>query len=383
MKNIPFNQPFINKNAKEYVLDCLNSGVFENGQYQQHALKHLRKLTLANHIFLTPSCTDALEMAAALINIQPGDEVIMPSYTFVSTANAFVLKGAVPVFVDIREDTLNIDERLIETAITKKTKAIVAVHYAGIGCDMRAITAIAHKHQLYVIEDAAQALNAYLDNQHLGTFGHLSTFSFHHTKNATSGLGGSLIVNDEALLDRAKCIYTKGTNRDAFLSGQVDKYTWVDVGSSYMMCDLNAALLTAQLESIKELTKSRLKIWKQYDTFFTNNLPESISRPFIPDNATHNAHIYYLKLSQNCHRSSIISQLNQVGVHASFHYIPLHDSPAGKKFGRSDGDLPVTQSISQTILRLPLFVGLTTEDIMYVSHKVFDALKSESFSISS
>lgn len=367
MVNIPYARPAIPSESFEYVSDVLTTGCFEDGKYYRRCVEILRKLTSVDDIYLTPSCTDALEMAALLLDIGQGDEVIMPSYTFVSTANAFVLRGAVPVFVDIRNDTLNIHEDLIEQAITTRTKAIVAMHYAGVACDMNALMAIAKKHKLYVIEDAAQGIDAYIEDKHLGSMGHLSTFSFHHTKNITSGLGGCLLVNDSSLIERANHIYTKGTNRTAFIDGSVDKYTWVDVGSSYMMCELNAALLYSQLEKISQITKARLDVWNHYHHGF--HLLESqglLRRPKVPIECSHNAHIYYLILEHCEQRDSFMRFLKQHNITACFHYIPLHNSPAGLKYGRLCASMRETENLAGCIVRLPLLPNLLPRDIDYI-----------------
>lgn len=314
---------------------------------------------------LTHSCTAALEMAALLADIKLGDEVIMPSYTFVSTANAFVLRGAIPVFVDIREDTLNIDETKIESAITDRTVAIVAVHYAGVGCEMDTIMEIAKTNNLLVIEDAAQGLMAAYKGKALGTIGHLGTLSFHETKNITSGEGGVLLINDERFVERAEIIREKGTNRSKFFRGQVDKYTWVDIGSSYLPGELIAAFLFAQLEEAGTITETRLQIWEEYHQGFAA-LEKSgyLRRPIISNNCQHNAHMYYILLENIEGRTAFLQYLKENGALAVFHYIPLHSSPAGIRYGRFYGDLGVTDSVSDRIIRLPLYVGM--EDVQHI-----------------
>jgi len=308
---------------------------------------------------LTHSCTAALEMAAILADIQPGDEVIMPSYTFVSTANAFVLRGAVPVFVDIRADTLNIDESLIEEAITNKTRAIVPVHYAGVACEMDAIMDIAHRHNLLVIEDAAQGIMSTYKGRPLGSIGHMATLSFHETKNIISGEGGALLVNDPNLADRADIIREKGTNRSQFFRGQVDKYTWVDIGSSYLPSEIVAAFLLAQTEEATHITQRRMKIWDTYHSKLCSlEREELIRRPVIPPECVSNAHMYYILLPDAKHRTKLISKLKEQGIHTVFHYIPLHSSPAGSRFCHTKIKLPVTDNIAVRLLRLPLWLGL-------------------------
>jgi dTDP-4-amino-4,6-dideoxygalactose transaminase len=325
---------------------------------------------------LTHSCTAALEMAALLIDIQPGDEVIMPSYTFVSTANAFVLRGGVPVFVDIRSDTLNLDEAKIEAAITPRTKAIAPVHYAGVGCEMDAIMAIAHKHGLLVIEDAAQGVMAAYKRRPLGSIGHLGAFSFHETKNVISGEGGALLINDPQWAGRAEIIREKGTNRSQFIRGQVDKYTWVDIGSSYLPSEIVAAFLWAQLEQAEALTQQRLTLWQQYHEAFAElEEQRKVQRPVVPATCRHNAHMYYLLVPDLESRTALIDKLKASGISAVFHYIPLHSSPAGSKYGRAHGDLAQTQEVSNRLVRLPLWVGMSEEDVVRVVQGVYETLK--------
>lgn len=308
---------------------------------------------------LTHSCTAALEMTALLLDIQPGDEVIMPSYTFVSTANAFVLRGGVPVFVDIRQDTLNLDERLIEAAITPRTKAIVPVHYAGVGCEMDTIMDIARRHGLKVVEDAAQGVMASYKGRSLGSIGDLGAFSFHETKNVISGEGGALLVNDPELVLRAEIIREKGTNRSQFFRGQVDKYTWMDVGSSYLPGEVIAAFLRAQLEEAESITQKRLSLWARYhDALAPLEEAGLVRRPVVPSGCEHNAHMYYLLLGSLEKRTAVLSKLKERGVSAVFHYVPLHSSPAGKRFARTHGDLRVTDRVADSLVRLPLWIGL-------------------------
>lgn len=310
-------------------------------------------------------------MASLLTNIQPGDEVIMPSYTFVSTANAFVLRGAVVVFVDIRPDTMNIDENLIEAAITPKTKAIVPVHYAGVGCEMDKIMEIAKKYNLLVVEDAAQGVMAYYKGRALGTIGDVGCYSFHETKNYSMGEGGAVLVNNAEMYERSEIIREKGTNRSRFLRGQIDKYTWVEVGSSYLPSDMNAAYLYAQLEMASEINENRLASWKKYYDGFAPLEAEGLAeRPFIPDECSHNAHMFYLKVRNIEQRSELISYLKDKGISAVFHYVPLHSAEAGLKFGRFHGEDKYTTKESERLLRLPMYYGLTDKDIDYVIENI-------------
>lgn len=329
---------------------------------------------------LTHSCTAALEMSAMLLDIQPGDEVIMPSYTFVSTANAFVLRGGVPVFVDIRADTLNIDENLIEGAVTSKTKAIVPVHYAGVACEMDSILLLAKERKLAVVEDAAQGVMAKYKGQALGSIGDLGAYSFHETKNVISGEGGALLVNSHSLRDRAEIIREKGTDRSQFFRGQVDKYTWQDIGSSFLPGELIAAFLWAQLEKAEAITARRLAVWDSYNVLFEKmEVDRRITRPTIPVECEHNAHMYYLLLPQGCNRERVLSYMEQCGVNGVFHYVPLHSSPAGKRFGRVSGDMKNTDNLSSRLIRLPLWIGMTNEMQKRVFNSVERAIQLEGF----
>ncbi|OAT15395.1 4-keto-6-deoxy-N-acetyl-D-hexosaminyl-(lipid carrier) aminotransferase [Buttiauxella noackiae ATCC 51607] len=312
-------------------------------------------------VLLTPSCTASLEMAALLLNIEPGDEVIMPSYTFVSTANAFVLRGAKIVFVDVRPDTMNIDEKLIEAAITEKTRVIVPVHYAGVACEMDTIMAIANKHNLFVVEDAAQGVMSTYKGRALGSIGHIGCFSFHETKNYTAGgEGGATLINDPSLIERAEIIREKGTNRSQFFRGQVDKYTWRDIGSSYLMADLQAAYLWAQLEAAEKINQQRLKLWHAYhDALAPLAKAGRIELPSVPKDCVQNAHMFYIKLRDIEDRSALIAYLKEAEILAVFHYIPLHDCPAGEKFGYFHGEDRFTTQESERLLRLPLFYNLS------------------------
>jgi dTDP-4-amino-4,6-dideoxygalactose transaminase len=361
MNPIPFNKPYLVGMELDYIREAhANGHLSGNGPFAQKCQQWLEKNIGSPKTLLTHSGTAALEMAALLLNLQPGDEVIMPSYTFVSTANAFVLRGAVPVFVDIRRDTLNLDETLIEAAITPKTKAIVPVHYAGVGCEMETILKIADKHRLMVIEDAAHGIMASYKNKPLGRWGHLSAFSFHETKNIIAGEGGALAVNESQFLDRAEILWEKGTNRKKFLRGEVDKYTWVDVGSSFLPSELVAAFLFAQMEKAENITRRRLNIWNTYHQAFECLEKEgTIRRPVIPSDCDHNAHMYYLLLENNQKRNQFLEDLKQkYDIHAVFHYIPLHSSPAGLRYGRFHGNLNNTVDLSGRLIRLPLWIGL-------------------------
>ncbi len=357
---IPFNKPYMTGKELWYIAQAHASGhMAGDGGFTKQCSAWLEARTGARRALLTHSCTAALEMAAILADIQPGDEVIMPSYTFVSTANAFVLRGAIPVFVDIRPDTLNIDETLIEAAITPKTRAIVVVHYAGVGCEMDTIMALADRHGLLVIEDAAQAVMARYKGRPLGAIGQMGTLSFHETKNIISGEGGALLVNEARFAERAEIIREKGTNRSQFFRGQVDKYTWVDIGSSYLPGEIITAFLWAQMEEADAITRRRLELWNAYHQAFA--APEAdgrLRRPIVPAHCEHNAHMYYLLLPSLEHRTAFIDRLRQAGIHTVFHYIPLHSAPAGLRYGRAQGELKVTTEMSDRLVRLPLWVGL-------------------------
>ncbi len=373
---IPFNKPFATGKELEYISQAIANGHLSgNGEFTQRCHASLEAAIGCQKAFLTHSCTAALEMAAILADIQPGDEVIMPSYTFVSTANAFVLRGGVPVFIDIRPDTLNIDESKIESAITAKTKAIVPVHYAGVGCEMDSIMEIAHLHDLLVIEDAAQGVGSAYKGRSLGSIGHLAAVSFHETKNVISGEGGALLVNHPGWIEQAEIIWEKGTNRNQFFRGLVDKYTWVDIGSSYLPSELNAAFLWAQLETAEAITQKRLLIWQQYHQAFADlEAKGKLKRPIIPDECQHNAHMYYILLPDINIRTALIEKLKICGVHAVFHYVPLHSSPAGRKYTRAQGDLSNTENVSSRLLRLPLWVSMTEYVVNQVIDLVYDTL---------
>ncbi|MBK1656437.1 dTDP-4-amino-4,6-dideoxygalactose transaminase [Allochromatium vinosum] len=357
---IPFNKPYMTGKELWYIAQAhANGHLAGDGQFTKQCSAWLEARTGASKALLTHSCTAALEMAAILADLQPGDEVIMPSYTFVSTANAFVLRGAVPVFVDICADTLNIDETLIEAAITEKTKAIVPVHYAGVGCEMDAIMEIARRHGLLVIEDAAQGVMASYKGRALGSIGHLGCLSFHETKNIISGEGGALLINDPELAERAEIVREKGTNRSLFFRGQVDKYTWVDIGSSYLPSELVAAFLWAQMEEADAITQRRLGLWNSYHRWFAASETAGMcQRPTIPSHCVHNAHMYYLLLADLTARTEFIARLKAREIHPVFHYIPLHSATAGQRYGRAHGELTNTEQLSECLARLPLWLGL-------------------------
>lgn len=368
MNQIPFNKPFIIGKELDYIAQAVMKGHLSgDGSFTLKCHNWIEQHYGVDRALLTHSCTAALEMAAILANIGPGDEVIMPSYTFVSTANAFVLRGAIPVWCDIRPDTLNMDESKIESLITEKTKAIVPVHYAGVGCEMDTIMKIAKKHDLIVIEDAAQGVNALYKERFLGTIGHLGTYSFHETKNYISGEGGALLINDPRFTERAEIIRQKGTNRNQFFRGEVDKYTWVDIGSSYLPSELVAAFLFAQLEDAEKINNKRLSVWLQYHEGLKPLAEaEMIQLPIIPDHCNHNAHMFFIILPDEEIRSGLIEFMKVRGVSAVFHYVPLHTSPMGKKAQRNIPDLPVTDELSVRLLRLPCFYELTDADTLKV-----------------
>jgi len=357
---IPFNKPYMTGRELWYIAQAHTNGHLSgDGIYTKKCHAWLEARTGAHKAFLTHSCTAALEMAAILADIQPGDEVIMPSYTFVSTANAFVLRGGVPVFVDIRLDTLNIDETKIEVAITPRTKAIVPVHYAGVACEMDIIMNIAQRHNLLVIEDAAQGIMSTYKGKPLGSIGHLGAYSFHETKNIISGEGGALLINDERLAERAEIIREKGTNRGQFFRGQVDKYTWVDIGSSYLPGEVIAAFLWAQMEEADQITSKRLAIWSFYHQALAPlETAEKLRRPVVPKECRHNAHMYYIVLPNLETRTQAIAQMKGAGINTVFHYVPLHNAPYGKEHGRAHDDLPITCMASDCLLRLPLWLGV-------------------------
>ena len=358
---IPFNWPHMTGKELYYIAEAhFNGSLAGDGPFTKRCHAWLEERTGCKRALLTHSCTAALEMSALLLDIQPGDEIIMPSYTFVSTANAFVLRGGVPVFVDIREDTLNLDEKLIEDAITARTKVIVPVHYAGVACEMDSINAIAKRRDLSVVEDAAQGVTATYKGQQLGSIGDLGAYSFHETKNVISGEGGAVLVNDPELALRAEIIREKGTDRSRFFRGEVDKYTWQEVGSSFLPGELIAAFLWAQLEEADKITDERLSKWERYHELLrpleTTGL---ICRPIIPEECHHNGHMYYVLLAEGIDRHAVLENFRAKGIASVFHYVPLHSSPAGQRYGRAHGNLEVTDLQSERLVRLPMYVGLT------------------------
>jgi dTDP-4-amino-4,6-dideoxygalactose transaminase len=375
MHAIPFNKPFMTGRELWYIAQAHTNGHLSgDGMFTKKCSAWLEERTGTTRALLTHSCTAALEMAALLAGVDVGDEVIMPSYTFVSTANAFVMRGAVPVFVDIRCDTLNIDEKKIEAAITPRTKVILPVHYAGVACEMDAIMDIANRHNLVVIEDAAQGIMSTYKGRALGTIGHMGTYSFHETKNIISGEGGALLVNDPLYVERAEIIREKGTNRSQFFRGQIDKYTWVDLGSSYLPGEVIAAFLWAQMEEAEGITKKRLDLWQRYHAAMAPlEVAGKLRRPVVPKECTHNAHMYYILLESLDMRSAVIAKMKEQSVSTVFHYVPLHSSPAGKKFSRTHGDMYYTNNLSERLLRLPLWVGLD-ENLEMVLNALNDAL---------
>lgn len=370
---ISFNRPpFVGKET-EYIKEAVekNGMICGDGPFTKKCSQWMKDRFQTKNVLLTTSCTHALEMAAFLADIQPGDEVIMPSYTFVSTADAFVLRGATCVFVDIRPDTMNIDEKLIEDAITDKTRAIVPVHYAGVGCEMDTIMDIAKRHNLVVVEDAAQGVNAFYKGRALGSIGDYGCFSFHETKNYSMGEGGAILINRPEQIEDAEIIREKGTDRSRFFRGQVDKYTWVNIGSSFLPSDINAAYLMAQLEMADEINENRLQSWTRYNEGLQDLAQEGvIELPYIPEECTHNAHMFYIKTKDMEERKALISYLKERDIAAVFHYVPLHSAPAGLRFGRFHGEDRYTTKESERLLRLPMYYNLSESD----QQKVIDAV---------
>lgn len=372
---IPFNKPPYTGNEDQHVLSAMRSSkISGDGDFSKRCQAWFEARTGSQRALLTPSCTHALEMAALLIDVQAGDEIIMPSYTFVSTANAFVLRGAKIVFVDIRPDTMNIDENLIEAAITEKTRAIVPVHYAGVACEMDTIMALSNRYQLFVIEDAAQGVMSNYKGRQLGSIGHLGAYSFHETKNYTSGgEGGLLLINDPRFINRAEIIREKGTNRSLFFRGMVDKYSWVDVGSSYLPSDIQAAYLWGQLEKAEEINSDRLKTWNYYRSALAPLASDhGIVLPSHPRECGHNAHMFYLKTKNLAERTALLDHLKNSGVMAVFHYIPLHSATAGPKFSRFHGTDVFTTAESERLIRLPIWYGMSVEDAQRAVQAVFE-----------
>jgi dTDP-4-amino-4,6-dideoxygalactose transaminase len=376
-RHIPFNWPNMTGKELHYIAEAhFNGRLAGDGPFTKRCHTWLETRTQCAKALLTHSCTAALEMAALLLDIEPGDEVIMPSYTFVSTANAFVLRGAVPVFVDVRDDTLNVDEQLIESAITPRTRAIVPVHYAGVACEMDTIMAIAARHGLKVVEDAAQGVMATYKGRALGSIGDLGAYSFHETKNVISGEGGSLLVNDPQLTPRAEIIREKGTDRSRFFRGEVDKYTWQEVGSSFLPGELMAAFLWAQFEEADKITQQRIVSWNRYHALLESFEAKGVlRRPIVPSECQHNAHMYYVLLSPEVNRQAVLDDFRRNDIASVFHYVPLHSSPAGQKYGRAQGDLSVTDSVSERLVRLPLWVGLTEAQQDKVANTLSRSLK--------
>ncbi len=372
---IDFNRPYVVGKEFDYIREALQAAHLSgNGKFTKQCQAWFERQLGSRKALLTHSCTAALEMSAILADIGPGDEVIMPSFTFVSTANAFVLRGAVPVFVDIRADTLNLDEIKIEAAITPKTKAIAVVHYAGVSCEMDAIMDIARRRNLLVIEDAAQGIMSSYKGKALGSIGHMGALSFHETKNILSGEGGALLVNDERFVQRAEIVWEKGTNRSQFFRGQVDKYTWVDVGSSFLPSEILAAFLWAQIEDVAAITRRRVAIWERYHRRLAGVQTSGMLRgPVIPEGCTNNAHMYYFLARDHALQAKVIQTLKDRAIQAVFHYIPLHSAPAGRKYGRAQGELTVTDRVSETLVRLPMWVGLQDEQIDMIADAVIAA----------
>lgn len=365
MSGLPFNRPHTTGREHEYIGRAIEAGHLSgNGPFSEQCCRWLETRTGAHRALLTHTCTAALEMAALLSEVGSGDEVIMPSFTFVSTANAFLLRGATPVFVDILPDVLTLDPDRVEAALTPRTRAIVAVHYAGVGAELEALTELASTRNLLLVEDAAQALTGTYRNRPLGSFGRLAAISFHETKNVHSGEGGALLINDPSLVERAEIIHEKGTNRQRFFRGQVDKYSWVDLGSSYALSEINAAFLFAQLEAADAITARRLELWRQYHAGLEGLERRGLlRRPIVPPESTNVAHMYYVLLGSLDERSRLIAHLDHAGVKAVFHYVPLHSSAAGRRWGRAVGDLHVTDDASDRLVRLPLWPDMTAQDV--------------------
>jgi dTDP-4-amino-4,6-dideoxygalactose transaminase len=377
--NVLFNKPHSTGNELKYIQEAIsNHHLSGDGPFGKKCHAWLEQKLNAKKVLLTPSGTAALEMMALLLDIKDGDEVIMPSYTFVSTANAFVLRGAVPVFVDIRPDTINLDEKLIRKAITKRTRAIVPVHYAGVGCVMDTIMDLSREFDIAVVEDAAHAVLAEYKNRPLGSIGHMAALSFHETKNLISGEGGALIINDEKYIDRAEIIREKGTNRSLFFRGQVDKYRWMDVGSSYLPSELQSAYLWAQFEEGENITARRLEIWHRYYELLKEAAAKNwLTLPVVPSDCAQNGHLFYVMLSHGEHRDRLLQHLREKGVSAMFHYVPLHTAPAAAKYCRISGDLLHTENAGERLIRLPFFNDITVEQQMYVVDSIADFFKSE------
>ena len=375
MISIPFNKPFLTGKETFYIEDAVKRGkISGNGYFTKKCQAFFEERYGIKKSLLTTSCTDALEMCAILLKIKEGDEIIMPSYTFVSTANAFVLRGAKIIFADSRVDNPNIDETKIEALITEKTKAIVVVHYAGVSCEMETIMKIANKHQLFVVEDAAQAIESYYKDKPLGSIGHLATFSFHETKNIQCGEGGLLAINDERFIQRSEIIWEKGTNRSAFFRGEVDKYGWVDIGSSFLPSELNAAFLWAQLENLEKIQSKRKEIWNFYFKELVILVEKGVILPFLPSKTTNNAHMFYLVCNSIKERAELISFLKDKKIHAVFHYLSLHKS--GYYNSKHDKrDLPFSDSYTKRLIRLPLYFELKIQEIKEITSSIKEFYK--------
>lgn len=374
---IPLNKPHITHKEMGYISHAHQIGQLSgDGFYTKKCHEWLEKNLGTKKALLTHSCTGALEMMVILINIQSGDEVIMPSFTFPSTANSVILRGGKPVFIDIRSDTLNMDEKLIEQAITPKTKALFPVHYAGVACEMDTIIKIANQYNLFILEDAAQGFLAKYRGKYLGTIGDMGAYSFHETKNVISGEGGAILMNKAKYINRAEIIREKGTNRNQFFRGQVDKYTWVDLGSSYLPGEIIAAFLMAQLEKAKIITKKRVKIWERYHSLL-KDLEDGgyIRRPFVPKECQHSGHLYYILVDNLIIRHKLITYLKKKNILSVFHYVPLHSSPAGKKYARFVGKMKITNEVSDTLIRLPLFYDITRQEIDHTVQSIYDFFK--------
>ena len=376
MRYVPFNRPWAVGTELGHIAGAIDAGHLSGrGAYTERCTGWLERRTGTRRALLTHSATGALEMAALLAELEPGDEVIVPSFTFVTTASAFALRGAVPVFVDVRPDTLNVDETLLEAAITPRTRAIVVVHYAGVACEMDPIVALAARHGLVLIEDAAHALTGAYRGRPLGGIGDLAALSFHETKNLVAGEGGALLVNREELVAGAEIVLDKGTDRRRFERGEVDKYTWVRLGSSFVASDVTAAFLWGQLEACEDIAARRAQVWTRYHAAFAPLEDEGeVRRPIVPAHCRHNAHMYYLLAPDAPARNRLLSRLEDRGVNAVFHYVPLHASPAGRRHGRAHGDLPVTEDASVRLLRLPLWPGMEEADVAHVIRSVYEAL---------
>ncbi|HEX8090276.1 MAG TPA: dTDP-4-amino-4,6-dideoxygalactose transaminase [Blastocatellia bacterium] len=374
---IPFNKPHVTGKELSYISKAIAEGkIAADGYFTRNCASLLKERFGIFRVLMTPSCTAALEMGAMLCDLARGDEVILPSFTFVSTANAIIRLGARPVFVDIRPDTLNLDESLIEKAITDKTRAIFPVHYAGVSCEMDTIAATARKHGLVVVEDAAQGVNAFYNGLPLGALGHLGTYSFHDTKNYVCGEGGALCINSEAMAERAEIIREKGTNRSQFFRGEVDKYTWVDVGSSYLPSEIACAFLYAQLEAMDEITERRRQVYEFYRDRLSPLEERGLARlPVVPQECKINYHLFYILLGDAATRDGLMAYLKENGIQAVFHYVPLHTSPMGKSFGYKEGDLPLTEDLSARLLRLPFYYDITEEEQMRVVGRVSEFLE--------